>query len=157
MQGGKTPPYVAGLIMRLDDHNKLKEDKDFGIHGTLVDVSLAKSRSNGVGHFCTLVFDQNIGFDQELSLFYLLKQNNRVGGGGRSFHIKGAEDIKFSQKGFKEKLYNNKELQQVFMNNVLEILQAELEERDAKAYSEEHLDLTSSMISAVTSKVIQCD
>lgn len=149
LAGGKAAHYVQSTIIRLDDHNKLTEDKDFGIYGNLVDLTLVKSRSNGNGHSCTIVFDENIGFDPELSLYYLLKQNNKVHGAGRSFYIEGAEDIKFSQKQFKEKLCEKPELQEAFKAKVLEILIDSMKIREEKIFKEQQLNLSSQILNSI--------
>lgn len=149
LPGGKTPTYTQSTILRLDDKSKLTEDKEFGVYGSVVEVTLAKSRSNGNGHTCRLVFDENVGFDQYLSLFVLLKENNLVQGGGRSYHIKDSE-IKFSQKEFKNKLIENEELQKQFMKTVYDLLTSQLIERDTKAYEDSHLDLVSNIINQIS-------
>ena len=47
-------------MLRFDDNTKLKEKETFGFDGSLVDITLVKSRTNKAGQFATLVFNQNI-------------------------------------------------------------------------------------------------
>lgn len=122
LPGGKTCIYLSNNIIRFDDHSKLKSSETFGIDGTLVDVSLVKSRSARAGNGVTLVYDQNRGFDPELSLFLLLKEHKRVNGAGAFLYLGDRSDIKFSQKQFKEKLATNPELRTVFMQEVKSLL-----------------------------------
>lgn len=109
-------------MLRFDDNTKLKEKETFGFDGSLVDITLVKSRTNKAGQFATLVFNQNTGFDAELSLFVMLKEAGRINGAGASFYIGDRSDIKFSQKQFKEKLATNSELQEVFAKEVQDVL-----------------------------------
>lgn len=131
LPGGNTIIYLTNLLLRFDDNSKLKEDEAFGIAGNLVDITLIKSRNNRAGKSCTLVFDQNNGFDPELSLFIMLKNAKRIGGAGAYLYINGAPDIKFAQKNFKEKLHSSPELRQAFINEVMIMLKEDLDKNDA--------------------------
>ena len=55
-------------------------------------------------------------------------------GAGASFYVKGYENMKFSQKGFLEKLYTDVEFQKAFVSVAHEALQPLLSER---IYTEE--------------------
>lgn len=125
--GGNTAIYLANLLIRFDDNSKLKPDEAFGIAGNLVDIGLVKSRNNRAGKTCTLVFDQDRGFDPELSLFVMLKNAKRIGGAGAYLYIGVRSDIKFSQKGFKQKLRESPELYQAFINEVISMLKEDLD------------------------------
>lgn len=137
MLGGNACIYLANNLIRFDDHSKLKKGEGFDIDGIMVDVQLVKSRSNKAGQFARLVFDQDHGFDEELSLFNFLKECKRVKGAGAYLYLGDRDDIKFSQKQFKKKLRENPELREVFMQEVAEELKTmisdnrlELEESD---------------------------
>lgn len=127
LPGGNTIVYLTNLLLRFDDNTKLKEDEAFGIAGNMVDIGLVKSRNNRAGKTCTLVFDQNKGFDPELSLFVMLKNAKRINGAGAYLYIGNRSDIKFSQKVFKEKLRENPELRQIFINEVMAMLKEDLD------------------------------
>jgi hypothetical protein len=127
LPGGNTAIYVANLLIRFHDNSKLKPDEAFGIAGNLVDLGLVKSRNNRAGKTCTLVFNQDRGFDPELSLFVMLKNAKRIGGAGAHLYIGDRSDIKFSQKTFKEKLRENPELYQIFIKEVMELLKEDLD------------------------------
>lgn len=131
LPGGNTILYLTNLLIRFDDNSKLKEDEAFGIAGNMVDISLVKSRNNRAGKSCTLVFDQHNGFDPELSLFVMLKNAKRVNGAGAYLYIGDCSDIKFSQKNFKEKLKESPELRQAFINEVMAMLKADLDNNDS--------------------------
>lgn len=132
LPGGNTIIYLTNILLRFDDNSKFKEDEGFGIPGNMVDITLVKSRNNRAGRKCTLVFDQDRGFDPELSLFVMLKMAKMVNGAGAYLYIGDRSDLKFSQKTFKAKLHENPELRQVFIDAVMQLLKAELDADDTK-------------------------
>ena len=146
LPGGNAAIYLSNNIIRFDDHSKLKSTETFGIDGTLVDLGLVKSRTNKAGQFATLVFNQDIGFDSILSLFILLKENNRVKGAGAYLYFGDRDDIKFSQKAFKQKLNENIELQDIFMKEVLDVLTSQLDSLDTNQESEMNTDIISTKV-----------
>lgn len=119
---GRTPLYLSALICRLDDHSKMKETEGFNVAGTMVDLTIVKSRTSGAGRKITLIYTFDHGFDQNLSLFQLLKDNGRIGGAGAYLYIGDHSDIKFAQKNFLNKLNENETLQHYFMEEVLSVL-----------------------------------
>lgn len=138
LPGGNTVIYLANNIIRFDDVTKLKAGEAFGIDGSLVDLTLVKSRTNKAGQSCTLVFNQDSGFDPELSLFLLLKQNNRIGGAGAYFYIGEHSEIKFSQKAFKEKLKTDQAFKEIFMNEVISVLTEQLKAQEFEELGYDH-------------------
>ena len=137
LPGGKTTStYLQNNIFRLDEKSKLKETETFGIDGAIVNVDIVKSRTNKAGKSATLVFDQNNGYDPDLSLFMYLKENNILEGSGAYLKLPGSE-IKFSQKQFKETLYNNPEFYNQFVSVCYQSLTNDMLEREAKKKTEE--------------------
>lgn len=110
LPGGVTPLYLANNIFRMDDGNKLTQDKDFGIDGCHVIVSLIKSRTavSGLSSAVDLIFNYDTGFDPDLSMYMMLKEYGLISGSGAYFHIANS-DIKFMQKQLKEKLNTDDE------------------------------------------------
>ena len=137
LPGGNTTIYLTNLLLRFDDNSKMKEDEAFGISGNLVDLTLIKSRTNRAGRSCTLVFDQNKGFDPELSLFVMLKNAKRINGAGAYLYIGDKSEYKFSQKSFKEKIREVPELRQAFIQEVLSMLKDELDRYDIEQSTDE--------------------
>jgi hypothetical protein len=127
LPGGNTPIYMSNNIIRFDDNSKLKPDKEFGINGSIVDVSLLKSRVASVNQSVPLIFNYNTGFDAELSMFLMLKNIGKVKGAGAYYYIEGAENIKFAQKNFKKELAENPELTNVFISKCIEVLKAQID------------------------------
>lgn len=151
--GGRAPIYVSNLIVRLDDHSKLKSDEGLGIDGILVDFSILKSRTTNSGNKVTLVFDYQKGFDQELSLLYFLKSMKLVNGAGAYLYIGDRSDIKFSQKQFKKKLQTDAEFQKVVTETALTALQSIIHDAgEVEEYTETGaFDITKSILSQIAS------
>ena len=132
LPGGKTTStYLQNNIFRLDEKSKLKESEVFGIDGAIVNVDIVKSRTNKAGKSATLVFDQNNGYDPDLSLFMYLKDNNILEGSGAYLHLPKS-DIKFSQKQFKNLLYSNLDFYNQFVNVCYDNLTQDILERESK-------------------------
>lgn len=129
LPGGNAIIYLANNILRFDDVTRLKSADTFGIDGSLVEITLVKSRTNKAGQSCTLVFNQETGFDQDLSLYYLLKQNNMIAGAGAYLYIDGHPEYKFSQKGFKDKL-RDPEFRSIFISTAAAILKGQLDAQE---------------------------
>lgn len=122
LPGGKTPVYLSNLLIRFDDNTKLKESEGLKISGSIVYVSLLKSRTSNVGRSIPLIFDYKNGFDRDLSLLQLLKDMNKVNGAGAYLYFGDRNDKKFSQKQFKSKLIEDEEFRTVFMQIALDSL-----------------------------------
>lgn len=134
LPGGVTPLYVSNNVFRLDDGTKLTSDKEFGIDGCYVTVSMVKSRtsSSGASSAVDLIFDYNTGFDPDLSLFCMLKNAGRINGAGAYLYIGQRNDYKFSQKQFKQKLVEEPELLAIFRDECLDYLRTELRENERR-------------------------
>lgn len=140
LPGGNAIVYLANNIIRFDDVTKLKSDATFGIDGSLVDLMLVKSRTNKAGQSCTLVFNQSGGFDQDLSLFLLLKQADRINGAGAYFYIGEHSEMKFSQKSFTEKL-KDPAFRAIFMDEVISVLTSQLIAQESTTYHDHDLSI----------------
>lgn len=126
--GGVTPLYLANMVFRLDDSDKLTSDKEFGIDGIHVIVSNVKSRAgmSGLNSAVDLVFNYRTGFDPDLSLYMMLKNAGRVKGAGAYLYFGDRDDKKFSQKQFKSKLINDPEFLNIFETECVTFLYNEL-------------------------------
>lgn len=122
LPGGVVPIYLSNNIIRFDDSKLTAEKSALGIDGALVDVALVKSRQNKAGKDVTLVFNQNTGFDPDLSLYVLLKKCGRINGGGAYMHLDDRDDKKFRQKDIKNKLCTDPEFNKIFTTAAFECL-----------------------------------
>jgi RecA/RadA recombinase len=126
MPGGDMPGYLANVLLRFDD-SKLNPDKTYGIDGSLVDIHLLKSRNAKAGQYCTMVFNQAEGFDNDLSTFVLLKDNDKIKGAGAYQYVEGHPEYKFTQKKFKTMLQENSEFRDIVSECAFKVLSEGLE------------------------------
>lgn len=122
LPGGKAALYLANNLIRVDDGAKLKETDGLGINGKIVDFEIIKSRTNAAGRSVPMVFDFTNGFDDILSLFMFLKSTGAIITGATCY-LRGHDDMKFRQRDFKNKLFNDPEFAKAFN----EVARAELE------------------------------
>lgn len=126
MPGGDMPGYLANVLLYFDD-SKLNPEKTYGVDGSLVDIHLKKSRNSKAGQYCTMVFIQEQGFDNDLSTFILLKDNDKIKGAGAYQYIEGHPEYKFTQKKFKQMLLEIPEFAQIVSECAFDVLSANLE------------------------------
>ncbi len=139
ISGSKTFHYMQNNIFRLDIKSKLKEEDGLGILGSVVNLDVVKSRTNTSDRAkCSLVFDQATGYDNDLSLFYMLKDRKLLEGSGAFLKLPGC-DIKFSQKKFKEYLYSNQDFFNAFVTLCVNTLRDELIEEYERIKKEANL------------------
>lgn len=151
LPGGNAVIYLANNIIRVDDVTKLKASDGLGIDGSMVEFTLVKSRTNKAGQSCTLVFNQDYGFDEDLSLFVLLKQAGMINGAGAYFYIGDRSDHKFSQKTLKTKLKESPEFRDIFTTAALQVLQAKLSVQEAEGIRlDTEYDLNADIMSKLT-------
>lgn len=123
LPGGKSSLYLANNMFRLDDSQTLKDSEGYGINGSIVNVTLIKSRSNTTKRSVPLIFNKTEGkFDEILSLCQLLKQEGKFGGAGQYLTLDGAPGVKFSLRNIKKVLNESPEFQKAFAQNCYDIL-----------------------------------
>ena len=137
LPGGKAALYLANNLIRVDDGAKLKETDGLGINGKIVDFEIIKSRTNAAGRSVPMVFDFTNGFDDILSLFMFLKSTGAIITGATCY-LRGHEDMKFRQRDFKNKLFNDPEFAKAFS----EVARAELETLLGNPEVEEQKNIT---------------
>lgn len=137
LPGGKAALYLANNLIRVDDGAKLKETDGLGINGKIVDFEIIKSRTNAAGRSVPMVFDFTNGFDDILSLFMFLKSTGAIITGATCY-LRGHENMKFRQRDFKNKLFNDPEFAKAFN----EVARAELETLLGNPEVEEQKNIT---------------
>lgn len=108
--------YLCDTVFKVVTSTKLTEDKnplgDFtGWHSK---IKLIKSRTNCAGSEAPLIYNQEYGYDRLLSTFNMVKDAGLVKGSGIGFYLEGLPSVKFSQKKFKEKLYESDAMKYCF-------------------------------------------
>ena len=159
LPGGQTAQYLAGTLVRVDVGSKLKPDETFGISGFIGEFQVIKSRTNFAGRSVPMIFNQATGFDNELSLFQLLKNNNKINGAGSHLYLGDRDDIKFSMKTFKTTLKEYPELRKILALEALPILESLLSNTDEYGYiaEEETNEDINSLIIGISSGTIEID
>lgn len=136
LPGGKAAIYLANNMFRADDSTTLKRDKDYRIDGSVVNITLVKSRTNATKRTIPLIFNKTEGrFDEILSLFHLIKSEGLFKGAGAYLYLDDCPNIKFSAGSFKETLESSEELQEAFAKVAYNLLCTFLS--DTKAISED--------------------
>lgn len=133
MPKGRTVTYLANNIIRIENAQKLQADKEFKIEGSVVDVSILKSRTSGKKQATKLIFDYDNGFDPWLSLFKFLKENNLIYGAGVSMSLDKEKQFKFSQGTLKEKIKTDPEFRNALLKTSLFYLKQIPKKRDVTA------------------------
>ena len=75
---------------------------------------MVKSRSAKANSATKMVFDQEVGFDPELSMYVFLKDSGYVNGSGVGYYLGDHTEYKFAQKNFKKKLAEDEGFRKVF-------------------------------------------
>ena len=136
LPGGKAALYLANNMFRADDSNTLKKDKDYKIDGSVVNITLIKSRTNATKRSIPLIFNKTEGrFDEILSLFHLIKSEGLFKGAGAFLYLDDCPDIKFSASTFKNTLEESPELQEAFAKVAYRLLSEFLS--DTRSISED--------------------
>lgn len=135
--GGKTITYVSSNIIEFNDAPPLKETEGLYVHGSVVDVNFIKSRSSNQTKPVPLLLDYDNGFDEELSLYLLLKQHGRVNGAGAYLYLGEHKEIKFAQKNLKEYLRTKEDFRNIFMEEVQSLLTEIIERGDRQIKEQE--------------------
>lgn len=141
LPGGKAAIYLANNMFRADDSLTLKADKDFGIDGSVVTITLVKSRTNATKKTVPMIFNKTDGcFDNILSLFMLLKNEGRLKGAGAYLYLEDCPDVKFSQRNFKDQLENHKDLRESFSKECYNVLCTFLSDTKNRHFEENSLE-----------------
>lgn len=130
--GGKTPFYLSNNVFRIEDSRKTKEMEALGVTGVSADICILKSRTSIAKRdpVCTLIFEQQLGFNAMLSLLISLKNYDMIGGAGAFLYLKGFEDIKFSQKKFLGLLKENPNFYNAFISTCATVFANSLHARE---------------------------
>ena len=79
-------------------------------------------------------------------MFQLLKEKGYVQGAGAYLYFKDHQEVKFAQKNFKDKLYENMELQEIFAEVTYECLTEMINKpRDIEQEKENTFNLASAI------------
>lgn len=143
LPGGTINGYLCNTLIRVDDGPKLKPEEAFGIDGFIGSLQTVKSRASGSLKTAPMIFDKNRGWNNELSMFQLIKANDRLHGAGSYLYLGDRDDIKFSQRTFLSTLHENPSLMLTLAQETLPILQEYVEPYQDTVYKSESNDINS--------------
>lgn len=123
LPGGNAAIYLANNMLRVDDSITLKKDKDYRIDGSIVNVTLLKSRTNATKRSVPMIFNKSEGkFDDILSMFHLLKSEGKFKGAGAYLFLDSCPDVKFGVSTFMQVYKESNELKRAFAEEVYNLL-----------------------------------
>jgi len=122
LNGGKSFSNFADTMLRLDGKDKLEEEKDYGINGSLVNVTIIKSRNARSRQMFTLIFDPINGYNNILSSVHWLRSNKLLAGSPNGYYLDNFPEFKFTFKSVKSLLENDSKLKEKFRNALKEYL-----------------------------------
>ena len=140
---GRTVTYLANNIIRIENVQKLKPDEAYKIEGSVVDVSLIKSRTSGKKVGTRIIFDFDNGFCPWLSLLRFMQDNKLLYGAGVSLSFEPEKKYKFSQANFRDQINTNPEFKHAFLKAVVPHLKKMPAARDTIANADQFTDLLS--------------
>lgn len=120
LPGGKALAYVTDSLIKIEAAEKLddRDDKNvYGVKGFKANIVLVKSRLAPAGRNIVGIFSQDLGFDEILCGFELLKQFGGITGTG-SYALAHHPEVKFRLRELKTKYAENAEFRKAFDDEV---------------------------------------
>lgn len=124
--GGKAPLQYANNLIKLTPGTKMSQDKDFEVAGFINKVELIKSRSNRAGQVFEIPLIQKTGYNNDLSLWLYLKDNNMIAGSGHGYYVKGYEEKKYKNKELIDAFKEDKDFRSIVHKEARKLLLKEI-------------------------------
>ena len=122
---GTRPLFLAHTAIRANSiKSNMYTKEDVGLDGFVVNLMLAKSKTNFIGATLNVAFNGAKGFDPIYTMFEFAKQCGIVMGKNPNLYIQGMDDMKFSRKNFAKKMMDNPEFNKRFMQTMQPYLEA---------------------------------
>jgi len=122
---GTRPLFLAHTAIRANSiKSNMYTKEDVGFDGFVVNLMLAKSKTNFIGATLNVAFNGAKGFDPIYTMFEFAKQCGIVMGKNPNLYIQGMDDMKFSRKNFAKKMMDNPEFNKRFMQTMQPYLEA---------------------------------
>lgn len=132
---GSRPLFLAHTAIRANaiKSNMYVKD-DVGFEGFMVNLLLAKSKTNYIGASLNVAFNASKGFDPIFTLYEFANQCGLIQGRNPYLYLDGMEEYKFRRKDFVEMMTTNQAFNNRFMSIIKPYLEALL---GAKEISED--------------------
>lgn len=122
---GTRPLFLAHTAIRANSiKSNMYTKEDVGFDGFVVNLMLAKSKTNFIGATLNVAFNGSKGFDPIYTMFEFAKQCGIVMGKNPNLYVQGMDDMKFSRKNFAKKMMENPEFNRRFMQTMQPYLEA---------------------------------
>lgn len=122
---GTRPLFLAHTAIRANSiKSNMYSKEDVGFDGFMVNLMLAKSKTNFIGATINVAFNAAKGFDPIYTMFEFAKQCGLVQGKNPNLYIEGMQDMKFSRKNFSTKMVESPEFNRRFMTLMKPYLEA---------------------------------
>ena len=128
---GTRPLFLAHTAIRANSiKSNMYVKEDVGFDGFVVNLMLAKSKTNYIGATINVAFNASKGFDPIYTMFEFAKQCGLVQGKNPNLYIEGMQDMKFSRKNFAQKMMDSPDFNKKFMSLMKPYLEALLGSKD---------------------------
>lgn len=122
---GTRPLFLAHTAIRANSiKSNMYVKEDIGFDGFVVNLMLAKSKTNYIGATINVAFNASKGFDPIFTMFEFAKQCGLIQGKNPNLYLEGMQDMKFSRKNFAQKMMDNPEFNKKFMSIMKPYLEA---------------------------------
>ena len=122
---GTRPLFLAHTAIRANAiKSNMYAKEDVGFDGFMVNLQLAKSKTNYIGATINVAFNASKGFDPIYTMFEFAKQCGLIQGKNPNLYIEGMQDMKFSRKNFAQKMMDNPEFNKRVMSTLRPYLEA---------------------------------
>ena len=122
---GTRPLFLAHTAIRANAiKSNMYAKEDVGFDGFMVNLQLAKSKTNYIGATINVAFNASKGFDPIYTMFEFAKQCGLIQGKNPHLYLEGLPDMKFSRKNFAIKMMDDPDFNKKFMTTIKPYLEA---------------------------------
>lgn len=122
---GSRPLFLAHTAIRANSiKSNMYSKDDVGFEGFMVNLLLAKSKTNFIGATINVAFNASRGFDPIYTMFEFAKQCGLINGKNPNLYIEGLPEFKFSRRNFAQKMMDNPKFNHAVMATLKPYLEA---------------------------------
>lgn len=122
---GTRPLFLAHTAIRANSiKSNMYVKEDVGFDGFVVNLMLAKSKTNYIGATLNVAFNASKGFDPIYTMFEFAKQCGLIQGKNPNLYLEGMQDMKFSRRNFAQKMMDSPDFNKKFMSTMKPYLEA---------------------------------
>lgn len=127
LPGGKTPPYLAHILLKSVAIGSEKFNaEEHGFDGFGLWLEIIKARSNQAGQKVHLIYDKVRGIDPVRSNIAFAKDMGLIGGNKNRTYFINNPDYKFEMATVNDYFRENREMYKIMYDHIIPILQTNL-------------------------------